>query len=369
MVKKKLILADQDELYLTNLSNYFMEKNPQLEQNLFTKKDKLAAYLESGETADILAVDEKFADEKLLALASGMTKIVLSSTMEPVDGYELVKKYQKSESLLNEILLKYAESTGKTDVIRGKSHTRVAAFYGPAGGSGKTALSLALASACAAAGLRVFYLNLEEIDSVKDVLAASNGTLSDVFLTLKTKGMNVGVKLAASAAQEPNGGFYYLSGVESVSEYEEITGEEIGRLMEGICSLSEYDVILADLSSGFSEKTIRILNHADVIFVPVLSQENATAKTRRFLDEAAIHENYNDLFQKMSFVVNQAPVSGIGTELLESGLLNRIPCSCAIAASPVFRKYRDIIRSGSMLRQTMDPMIRVLTGEQGGQNG
>ena len=41
MVKKQLILADRDELYLTNLSNYFMEKNPQLEQNIFTKKEKL----------------------------------------------------------------------------------------------------------------------------------------------------------------------------------------------------------------------------------------------------------------------------------------------------------------------------------------
>ena len=95
MVKKQLILADRDELYLTNLSNYFMEKNPQLEQNIFTKKEKLIDYLENGGSADILAVDEGFADAKLQALASDMTKIVLSSSMEPVEGYEVVKKYQK----------------------------------------------------------------------------------------------------------------------------------------------------------------------------------------------------------------------------------------------------------------------------------
>ena len=112
MVKKQLILADRDKLYLTHLSNYFMEKNPQLEQNIFTQKEKLMEYLENGGSADILAVDESFADPKLQALASNMTKILLSSSMEPVEGYEIVKKYQKSESLLNEILLKYAESTG-----------------------------------------------------------------------------------------------------------------------------------------------------------------------------------------------------------------------------------------------------------------
>lgn len=368
MVKKQLILADRDELYLTNLSNYFMEKNPQLEQNIFTKKEKLIDYLENGGSADILAVDESFADAKLQALAADMTKIVLSSSMEPVEGYEVVKKYQKSESLLNEILLKYAESTGKTDVIRGKSNTRAVAFYSPAGGTGKTTLSLAMASACGAAGLRTFYLNLEEIDSVKGTLAPSAGTLSDVFLALKTKGMNVGVKLAACAVQERTGGFYYLSGVESISEYEEITGDEIRRLVETICSLSEYDVVIIDVTSSFSEKTLAVLNEADIVFVPVLSEENSIAKVNRFLDEGVLHERYNTIFKKMTLVVNQSAVSGVGKELLESGLLNRIPCSGAVAASPVFKKYSDIIRSGSLLKQTLDPMIQTIFKEQGGQN-
>lgn len=159
-----------------------------------------------------------------------------------------------------------------------KSNTRAVAFYSPAGGSGKTTLSLAMASACGAAGLRTFYLNLEEIDSVKGTLVPSVGTLSDVFLALKTKGMNVGVKLAACAVQERTGGFYYLSGVESISEYEEITGDEMRRLVETICSLSEYDVVIIDVTSSFSEKTLAVLNEADIVFVPVLSEENSIAK-------------------------------------------------------------------------------------------
>ena len=152
----------------------------------------------------------------------------------------------------------------------------------------------------------------------------------------------MGVKLAACAVQERTGGFYYLSGVESISEYEEITGDEMRRLVETICSLSEYDVIIIDVSSSFSEKTLAVLNEADIIFVPVLSEENSIAKMIRFLDEASLHEKYNGIFNKMALVVNQSAVSGVGKELLESGLLNRIPCSGAVAASPVFRKYSDI---------------------------
>ena len=36
MMKKTMILADNDEAYLERLSNYFMEKSPQLELNIFT---------------------------------------------------------------------------------------------------------------------------------------------------------------------------------------------------------------------------------------------------------------------------------------------------------------------------------------------
>ena len=62
------------------------------------------------------------------------------------------KKYQKTQNLLNDILLKYAEKSGSAEAIRGKSNTRMIAFYSPAGGSGKTALSLGLASSMAAEG-------------------------------------------------------------------------------------------------------------------------------------------------------------------------------------------------------------------------
>ena len=45
MVRKKLILADKDEMYLNNLANFFMEKSPQLDLITFSRQDRLAEYL------------------------------------------------------------------------------------------------------------------------------------------------------------------------------------------------------------------------------------------------------------------------------------------------------------------------------------
>lgn len=360
MIKKTMILADHDKLYLKQLSNYFMEKAPQLELNLFTDETLLAEYLAQAQSVDILAVDEAFALLPELAQIRNSVKILLSASMSPVEGFEPVKKYQKTEALLNEILLKYAECTGCAEAITGSSHTRTAAFYSPAGGTGKTVLALGMAAACASTGMRAFYLNLEMVDSVKEIMGRTPGSLSDIFLALKTKGKNVGVKLAACTGMEPSAGFYYLTGVDSISEYGEISGTDIKGLLEIIKSLSEYDVLILDLDSGFSEKTGLMLEQADIIFVPALSDEGTVAKLKRFLDEMNLHDIYNPLIEKMRLVINRTERSGIGSELQESGILNRMQCSAVISESPLFSKKCDVLRSGNLLLQLFDPMIQSL---------
>lgn len=356
MKKKTMILADSDRIYLQRLSNYFMEKSPQLELNIFTDEMLLEQYL-AGNKADILVVDENFAGGKSAARAMAAVKIVLTTTMLPIEGFEIVKKYQKTEMLLNEILLKYAEATGSVDAIKGTSHTHTAAFYSPAGGTGKTTLALGMAAACVKAGLRTLYLNLEEIDSVKDALVKTPGTLSDIFLALKTKGMNVGIKMASCVGQEASAGFYYLSGVESISEYEEISGGDMVLFLENVKNQEEYDVMILDLSSGFSKKTAATLGQADVIFVPVKSDESSVAKMNRFLQEAELHDMYTPLFKKISLIVNQSNPSGVGIVLQESGLLNRLPCDAVITNSPIFMKKSDILKSGNRLLQMYQLMI------------
>lgn len=360
MIKKTMILADHDKLYLKQLSNYFLEKAPYLELNLFTDETLLSEYLAQAQPADILAVDDAFAVLPELAKIRNSVKIVLSASTSLVEGFETIRKYQKTEALLNEIMLKYAECTGCADAITGTSHTRTAAFYSPAGGTGKTVLALGMAAACASAGLRSFYLNLEMVDSVKEVLGRTPGSLSDIFLAQKTKGKNVGVKLAACTGLEPSAGFYYLSGVDSISEYREITGADVNGLLETVKSLSEYDVLILDLDSGFSGKTGLMLEQADMIFVPALSDEGTVTKLKRFLDEMNLHDIYNPLIEKMRLVINRTERSGIGRELQESGILNRMQCSAVIAESPLFTKKRNILCSGDVLLQMFDPLIQSL---------
>lgn len=91
MIRKKIVLADEDEQYLKEVRYEFMEKVSQLELITFTKRAMLVQYLEQGGEADILVVDEGIAGEALKKLTIAATRIALSSSMNPIDGFEIVK--------------------------------------------------------------------------------------------------------------------------------------------------------------------------------------------------------------------------------------------------------------------------------------
>lgn len=360
---KKVVLADWEELYLNELSYGFMEKDPQLELFTFSKKELLYQYFRDGETADVLVVDEKLVDAELAALTSGMTRIVMSVSMTPIEGFYLLKKYQKNETLLHEIKLRYAEDSGSVESIRGNSKTKIAAFYSPAGGTGKTTLALAAAIAGSAAGYRTLYLNLEEIDSVSSVLPKTSGTLSDVFLALKTKGMNVGIKMQGCIGTESGSGFFYLSGVESISEHQEIDGQELKKLIGQIRDLSEFELVFLDLSSGFTEKTCCVLEETEKIFVPLTASENAALKLRRFLNESSLHRMYEPVMKRMCLLENGVVANRQG-ETLSNRLFPELPCCGAVPAARELSSYRTLLKEGRSAARLLDPVLAAMLQER-----
>ncbi len=357
MNKKVIVIADDDEQYLDNLSNYIMEKEPKIDLITFTRRDKLAHYLKCAEKPDILLFGASFLSEPLSELPEDVTKILLADSTGKASGYDCIKKYQKAETIFNEMMLRYAEHTDSIEVIKGSRTTRVLCFYSPAGGSGKTTLALAVAAVCVQMGKKVLYLNLEEIDSVNDIFNQTEIGLSELFLILKTKGMDLGVKIAAAAERETDSGIYYLTGIDSVLEYEEIEGKDVRELIGAVCRLAEFDVLVVDCSSGFSDRERAAMEEADHILVPALSDETSVSKLCKWLHEASVHDEYKEIFSKMQLWINKTNVNGTVIELQERGILNQIPCGAVIALSPVLMHKRDILRSGGLLGSIFEPIL------------
>lgn len=365
MKRKKMLLADGDIPYLNQVSGYFMERVPQIELLTFTKEETLMKYLIQESNIDIVVIDEDFVNENLERATEGLTRIVLSSGNTFPEKFFSIKKYQRLETLANEILLRYAEENNTIEIVRGHSRTKIVAMYSPAGGTGKTTLALALATASSSLGFRVLYLNLEEIDCIHCFFEKTSGTLSDVFLALKTKGSDAGIKLKSSV-EKCSAGFFYLTGVDSVSEYDEISEDDLKYLLRSIREISDYDLVVIDLSSSFSARIQRVLEETDQILVPIVANENCLAKMEHMLAESRLHDYYDSLFQKMSLVMNQTGIYGSGIEGLPDEIKSRIPCSASIVSSQLLGQKQMIFTAGERLLQIMNPLVQAIMGENNG---
>ncbi len=366
MKKIEIVLADSDEIYLEHVAHYFMGKVQQCEVvATFSSKESLLRYLSSHDSADVLLVDQELICQELDTCTVSV-KMMLTTADKKQKGYESVRKYQKTEDLLNEILLKYAKLTGDLDAVRGKRRTKAVAFYSPVGGSGKTTLALHTAAACVAAGYQTFYLNLEKVDSTSSILGKTPGTMSDVFLALKAKGTDAGVRILESRGEEPHTKFHYISAPDSISEYSEVTIEELDFLIKTLIDLNEYDVCILDFSSEFYQEKVDLLENCDVIFAPIVADEFSVQRMKMLFHENQLHSKYSSMLQKMRLIDNKEDVSGMNPILHGSGLLDQCPLAAVVTMSPAYMNQQNLLRSAEFQRQVFEPIVACIQEETNG---
>lgn len=361
MAKINIVIADSDELYLNHLTNYLIEHLNKFEVCSFTTKESLIKYVgDKSNKIDIIAFTEDLMDGTI-TLASAPAKILLSDGSFSDLEFESVNKYQKAEKFIADILMIYAEKTGRVEAVStGDKDTKIIGFFSPVGGSGKTSLSLATAYALASQGKRVFYLNAEKLNSTYSVLnEATEGNLSDLYLTLKTKGANVGLRIIANKFTDPNTSISYINPAESSLEINELNAKEFTNLIKEFEQLGEFDVVIIDFDSEFNKDKIAILNCVDRIFVPFTSKNLSLAKIGLYIKELGMYDELKDIYDKSIFVLNQSDSQSISA-LSNSGALGNCEVRANIPITPVFADLKNLLHSGNMVLQVMAKIIEAI---------
>lgn len=359
MAKINIVLADSDELYLNHLSNYLMEHVSTLEVFAFSTKDSLIKFIgDKSNKIDVIAFTEDLMDEAVRT-ADIPAKVLLSDgTFSELEDFESVNKYQKAESFVKAILLIYAERTGRVEAVStGDKNTKIIGFYSPIGGSGKTTLALSCAQILAGQGKRVFYLNAEKINSTVDVLnKADSGSLSDLYLTVKTKGANISLRIMANKYTDTDSGVSYINPAESSLEINEITPEEFRRLLTEFEALGEFDYVLVDYDSEFSKEKIKLLDKCDVIIAPITPETTPLTKIRLFIKELGMYDEFTEIKQKFVYVLNKS-VAQSNAIVQSSGLAGECEIKANISISPILSDLNNIFHSQNSLGQIMSGIL------------
>lgn len=354
MAKLNLVIADEDSNYLNRLVNYITENDKQFEISSFSDKYSLFRHLsEPTNKIHILLFSENMASKELENCHVDVKLLLSDGEYTQNDKYKAINKYCRADVLIETLLVEYAEQSGHMDVLMSgnEEETLVIGVYSPVGGSGKTVLSLAMAKAFAAMEKEVLYLNFEGISSVGEILRNdSKWNMSDVYLETQNRKSNVGLKVVHCKESHYESGIYFINPPERATEYTEVKPSELARIINETKKVGKFDIIIVDLSSGYYNDTLKMLETCTTVIVPFLNNDNSLQKMRVFAKEIEGHDTLYTLSNKMIAVENCSSSKSIDA-------FGNIDVRACIPVTNTMRSVQDVL--GSNDRNSIKQLMRL----------
>ncbi len=300
-----IAIADKNRAYVDRMSEV-LQQYDDLTISVFTNAERLENALTNNKY-DILLFDPDLSDEKIFV---GNVKLPVCLYSDDAVNSNLysgilnVLKYQRISNIYKEIMKQYAEKAGYIAELGGGQRTKIIAVYSPIGGSGKTLLSLAMASKFVEYGKKTLYMNCEPLYSADhifpyqeegntELVAALEG---DTVFELKLRGL----------AKNGWGGVDYIEGFQRIVDYSDVSDEEIESILKNIRKSGTYDYVIVDLGSTIDPLTKAVLAEADQIVTVNKPGAMASAKMKLFADQAIVVENQSKLSVICNFMENNS---------------------------------------------------------------
>lgn len=309
MRKKIVILYDDDKDYINHFVSYFENYQDSLLRIIgFSEKIPLLEFMNQNNIALLLTNEDKLED---ISIDFDRERIILfteEADIKSINGIKVLYKFQQMENIIRYIINLYAEITSeKRDVIKIKKGepTKVIGIYSPVKRCGKTALSMELAEQLTKRG-KVLMMNMEEYSALRKNSEEDNVyDLADLLYFYLQNSWSFELKL--KVVLQRLRGFDYIPPVRNGNELRNITIEQWKGLITKIAEVSDYKVIVLDLSDIISN-ILQLLYMCDCVIVPFMSDEISCEKMKNFQQDLSKDEgNENVQIYRLSMdgVVNE----------------------------------------------------------------
>ncbi len=314
MIKIRLAIADTDEGYIKRILNFFNGNySDKLEVYSFTQVESLFNLTKLNKIDVLLASEALGIDVKLIPERISFAYLVDSPSIETVNNKKTVCKFQKADLIYKDILSLYSENPvnafGLKTEDQGK--TNILSFYSCSGGSGSSTVAAACSYNLSKRGKRVLYLNLELFGDTSIFFNADGASnLSEVFYAVKSKKVNLALKLESAVKKDQSGVFFYDT-CSAPLDILELTDEDIDTLLQELKASNLYDYIIIDSDAVLNSVIINIMNYSNSIIFVSDGSEVSNKKFKRVCQTFSIMEHQKNyvLIPKVSVVYNKFNVA------------------------------------------------------------
>ncbi len=369
-----LVIADKDRAYLDSVVDFIYSKyNNRFYVQAFSTEDTFNDFFSKTDKIDILLISPDFYNDEL-DLEKVVAPIVLSTGIlsKDIQNCEIISKYQMGDKLIGNILNIFSEKSNCEFITGdGKKKTRLITFYSPCGGAGTSTLAAGLSAKCAQNGWNAFYLNFERFPATTAYFDAygSGESLSNILFFLKENNKNLGLKIEGSRSIDNKTGVHYFLPPENIFDLDELTSDEIKRLIGQMRTMECYDVIIADMGSELNDVSIPLLESSDLVFCVLPYDTTSKIKLATLLRAFEILSKRKGLnfMDKVELILNKCLNSGLTD--VENLTLNgksasiRIPYIKGLNAS---YGLENLIGDSNPLGSAVRQIINILQGSTGG---
>ncbi|MEY8338313.1 AAA family ATPase [Lachnospiraceae bacterium 62-35] len=288
----QLALGEQDTRYMNTLLA-FLERNymEQVEVRAFSTPELLKEFLKSN-TVDIVLLDEEFGMTPDEVPGEARTAwLVNDNERTEIDGVRTVSKFRKPELLYKDILALYAErGKGGGGYAKSNTNCQLILFQGFSGGTGASTMSAAASRYLASCGEKVLYLNLETTgNSASFFKGEGNYNFEDVIYALKSKRVDLGLKLESTVRRDASGVYYFAPCKMAISMLE-MTDDDIMQILSTLKNVSDYTKVIIDMEFALTDRYIQVMDYADQIVIVNDGTDIANSKVIRTMKTLEIIE-------------------------------------------------------------------------------
>ncbi len=349
MAKLNIVILDSDKGFLEKISNYLINKTDNFTVLSFSDFQKFTEFTENTKQDIILFSDEytkyiKFYEDNVV-------KILMTETFEAEsDEYSTIKKYQKLDKFVNDILFIYSEKTGDSSyILSNDGEKKIISIYSPVGGSGKTTLSILLAKNLSLSGAKVLYLNFERVSSMAGIFNNDGiNNLTDVFFAARTNKKSIPTKILSNVVQNQASKIYYINPAESCTEYAQMSDDEIMDIINAAEGLTEFDYVVLDFVGEFNKRVFDILKKSKKVLFPYLNNELSKQKVNLFVSEMKKLKYEKSILSKTIFIENMAYEKNFDNDVLK------------IPFNESYKNIKIVLKNQNIGFDDLEPIIRLL---------
>lgn len=294
MSKLTIIIADEDENYLSPIEIKFLEEIGDVAEIItITDRDYFDEYFSIPRKVDVLIIDKIFYKDYLSK--HDINKIfILNETSDEI-GENEIYKYTSVKDIYDEVI---GNVNLSEEIVNEKKHTNVIMVYSPAGGTGVTTLSLVLAKAIANKHKKVLYLSTENMQSlaVYENIEESMSKLLEKAITTQSYDIHTVINNEVVVRK----GISYIPPAKQATTVLGIKEENYLNLIAKMKEVNMYDYIVVDTDSELTQNKCAMMALSDKVVIVVAQNEGTVKKTDIFLENI----DCSDL-NKFLFVCNK----------------------------------------------------------------